>query len=266
MTTDPSRTAGRFRKLWNAASSVAARAAKAEEQQLRTTAIAVGEHQLPRIFATGALCAERLSCAVPAIYVTNDTAGLPRALGVAAHPLIVLPAWVATDFDDDALAFVVGRELGRVARDPVGYVRIADAVERHAGKVTSWLRPGVTGAVNLWHRNTEMAADRAGLLCAGSVAAATRALVLLACGSKRLYDELDVDTYLLQLGDGGGATAKLLGLTSKMPSLPVRLAALRDSGMVEATVREGAASPLPATTSTRPRRAVPAKRRPRKKA
>lgn len=233
-------------KIKGAVTHVAARVAEAEETQLRGTAIEVGPQQLPRVHSVAQRCAETLRCDVPAIYVTSETGTSARAVGVTKRPVLALPGWIAAEMDDDALAFVIGRELGRLARDPMGYIRIADLVERQVWWFKGWWRPGVVGAVRAWHRNAEYAADRAGLACAGSVEAATRALLIMASGSMRLYQEMDVEAYVSQLGDGRGTKARLMALTLKMPNLSTRLAALRGGvpshGVREPGVREAVAA------------------------
>ncbi|MCA9645096.1 MAG: M48 family metallopeptidase, partial [Myxococcales bacterium] len=78
-----------------------------------------------------------------------------------------------------------------------------------------------------WSRRAEITCDRAALLCCQDLDVATRALAKLALGSKKLYEELDVEVFLEQYGEMQGNVGRISEIFSSHPWLPKRVLALR---------------------------------------
>jgi hypothetical protein len=64
-------------------------------------------------------------------------------------------------------------------------------------------------------------------LCTKDLHSATRSFLKLACGSRKLYDELDVDSYLEQLDDGRSSLGRFTEVFASHPYIPKRIQCLR---------------------------------------
>jgi Zn-dependent protease with chaperone function len=82
-------------------------------------------------------------------------------------------------------------------------------------------------ALRAWSRRAEVTCDRAGLLCVRDEAAATSALVKLALGSQKLYQDLDLEQYLKQATEARRGVGRVTELFRSHPHVPKRIEALR---------------------------------------
>lgn len=85
----------------------------------------------------------------------------------------------------------------------------------------------VTIALQSWSRAAEITCDRAGLLCCKDARAATNSFAKLAIGSRRLFNEMDMDVYLEQLGEGREGVGRMGELQMSHPYLTKRIESLR---------------------------------------
>ena len=78
-----------------------------------------------------------------------------------------------------------------------------------------------------WSRRAEITCDRAGLLVVKDLDVSMKGLMKLALGSKKLYEELDLDAYLEQYEDGKKGIGRLNELFASHPYVPKRVMALQ---------------------------------------
>jgi Zn-dependent protease with chaperone function len=102
-------------------------------------------------------------------------------------------------------------------------------------------------ALQSWSRAAEITCDRAGLLCCKDPKVAQQAFLKLATGTKRLYEELNVDQYLDQLREGREGIGRAAELTKSHPYLPKRVESLRlfaESDVYHRAVGQAGGTPL----------------------
>ena len=212
------------------------------KNQLLGTTIKVGPRQFPSIHKIAEECAEALDVPVPTIYVANNPVLNAYTFGTDEEAYIVVHSALVDHYDADELKFVIGHETGHIQNKHVIYNTLLILMSQTAAAVLTWILPPVQVALNAWYRRAEITCDRAGLLCARDLEAASRALLKLACGSRKLYDELNVDAYLEQLEEGRQGVGRFSELFASHPYLPKRIQALRvfaESGVYSESLGQG---------------------------
>jgi Zn-dependent protease with chaperone function len=99
-----------------------------------------------------------------------------------------------------------------------------------AGIVVPWVLQPALVALRTWSRRAEITCDRAGMLVAKNQSAAERAITKLAVGSKKLYEEFDLDAFLEQHEEGSQGIGKYMEVFATHPWLPKRVLAMRAFG------------------------------------
>jgi Zn-dependent protease with chaperone function len=130
--------------------------------------------------------------------------------------LIVLNSATIDHFKDDELKFVLGHEYGHIQNAHVIY---------HL--MVRWVTFPLSLYLQKWKRYSEITADRAGLICSGNLNSSIKALIKLALGSQKLYENIDVNEYLKQLGELKKTFGRFQEILLPHPFLPKRVEALR---------------------------------------
>jgi Zn-dependent protease with chaperone function len=138
----------------------------------------------------------------------------------------VIYAGLADQLDSQELSFVLGHEMGHIQNQHVVYMTLLRMLTQGLGLFTRWAVRPAELALSAWSRSAEVTCDRAGLLCCGDLQVATRALVKIACGSRQLYEQLNLDSYLSQLRDGRDGIGRFGELLASHPYIPKRVQAL----------------------------------------
>ena len=189
--------------------------------------IRVSSRQVPRIHRIAKDCAERLNVPVPTIYVANSPIMNAYTFGTDDDSFIVVHSKLIDDFTDEELRFVIGHEMGHIQNRHVVYGTALRLLKTNASIFLRWIAPPAEAALAAWARRAEITCDRAGLLCAGDLAVAERSFLKMACGSTKLYEELDIDAFLEQLEDGQSKVGRLTEMFATHPYLPKRIRALQ---------------------------------------
>ncbi|HJK92647.1 MAG TPA: M48 family metallopeptidase [Polyangiaceae bacterium LLY-WYZ-15_(1-7)] len=195
-------------------------------QYLGTT-VRVGPRQLPRIHRIAKECAETLGVPLPTVYVANSPFMNAYTFGTDEDSFVVVHSKLVDDFTDEELKFVIGHEMGHVQNKHVVYGTALRLLKMNVGVWLRWIAPPAEAALLAWARRAEITCDRAGLLCCLDVDVAMKTFMKMACGSARLYDELDVDVFLEQLDAGREGVGRFTELMASHPYLPKRIQALR---------------------------------------
>jgi tellurite resistance protein len=164
-------------------------------RQLLATALRLGPGVAPELHAIVEECRARLEEELPVeSYVYPEprfNAGLMRP--EKGRLLLLLSSGLVEAFEPEELRFVVGHELGHHVFDH----HAIPVAALHGGAVE------VSGPLALqvfaWQRYAEVSADRTGLLCAGALEGAARALLKLTSGLSKVT--LRLDEFLAQAGD-----------------------------------------------------------------
>lgn len=197
------------------------------KNQLLGTTIKVTPRQFPRIYRIAEECADVLDVPVPQVYVANSPVLNAYTFGTQEEAFIVVHSSLVDHYSYDELKFVIGHETGHIQNKHVVYNTVLLLLKNTVGVMLRFVMPPVEVALNAWYRRAEITCDRAGLLCVGDLETGSRALLKLACGSTKLYDELDVDAYLEQFEEGRGGVGRFTELFASHPFLTKRIHALR---------------------------------------
>ncbi len=120
-------------------------------------------------------------------------------------PIIVLYSGLIDLLDEDEWRVVLGHELGHIKAGHVLYRQIAEFLAtlllRLGGRtfgLAQGLGAGLFYAFFHWYRQSELTADRAGLLASQNVGTVLETEMKLAGGSRKLYAQMDKEAFLQQ--------------------------------------------------------------------
>jgi Zn-dependent protease with chaperone function len=191
-------------------------------------AVKVGPKQFKRIHDIAEQCASTLSVPVPKIFVLNSPVVNAFTFGTEDESFIVLHAALVDQMDERELRFVIGHETGHIQNKHVVYgTAMTILTQGILGAFLGVLAEPALIALRTWFRRAEITCDRAGLLCSKDLDAGVSSFMKLAIGSKRLYEEMDVEAYLAQLEEGKQSVGRFSEFFSTHPFLPKRIQALR---------------------------------------
>ena len=153
--------------------------------QLIATGIPVNERSFPQIYEIVKKCAQTLRIQIPYVIVSNSVGFQAFTTGSDQQPYIILGGMLVKSMKEEYLHFVIGHECGHIAMGHVLYESIVRTIANEAknAKVIGLLVDSTAGiALKAWSRRSEISADRAGLLCCGSLDVAQQALMQLEMG------------------------------------------------------------------------------------
>ncbi|MDR0991523.1 MAG: M48 family metalloprotease [Ruminococcus sp.] len=120
------------------------------------------------------ICASRLGVAVPSLFVTVNSSEY-RAYsfdgGDISEPCIVITSAVAESLSKDEIAFLIGRECGRIQNGhsvfkyAAAYYGQAGADSDRRDTITD---TGIKNVLRQWLRYSDVTCDRAGIICMDS--------------------------------------------------------------------------------------------------
>ncbi|MEA2665663.1 MAG: hypothetical protein QOI11_2607 [Candidatus Eremiobacteraeota bacterium] len=132
--------------------------------------VRIREGQFEHVYAVVAECARTIGVAPPHVFVRDDPFVPIVAIGTGQpYALVISASWIEL-FKPDELRFVVGRELAHIA---AGHTRLTSLLSANGRE-----NAVVAVAFGAWLRAIEYTADRAGLLCCGSLNAAFSAIAV----------------------------------------------------------------------------------------
>jgi Zn-dependent protease with chaperone function len=195
--------------------------------QLLGHAVKVSDRQFPRIAKIVERCAETLQIPVPQVYIMNNPNLNAATYGTNDDSFIMVHSALVDHYTDDELLTVIGHECGHIHNSHVVYLTALHYLKHMAGMFVQWAVQPATIALLAWSRRAEITCDRAGMLCAKSDVVAQRSLTKLALGSRKLYEEFNLDAFLEQYDEGKDGMGKYMELFASHPWLPKRVLAMR---------------------------------------
>ncbi len=134
---------------------------------------------------------------VPELFIWQNPMANAMTLGTD-KPFIVITTGMVDLFDEEEIRWVIGHELGHVLSGHAVYRTMLYHLVNLATRLSfipfAWLGfKTVIWGLEEWYRKSELSCDRAGLLASQDVAAARRALMKLAGGSR--LGELSHDAF-----------------------------------------------------------------------
>jgi Zn-dependent protease with chaperone function len=193
-------------------------------------AVKVGPRQFPRVHALAQRCSDTLGIAVPTLYVVNNPHLNAATYGTNDDSFVMIHSALVDHLSDEELLSVIGHECGHIHNSHVVYLTAMHYLTHMAGLFIRSVGLPALLALRAWSRRAEITCDRAGALCAGELDIAMRALTKLALGSRKLYDQLDMEAFLEQHDEAQESVGRYSEIFSTHPWLPKRVLALRSFG------------------------------------
>jgi RDD family/Peptidase family M48 len=136
--------------------------------KLLGSSVRIHEAQYPRVFEIVKRTCAALDIPMPLIFVREDNLVPVAALGFGEpYALVISSHWIEA-FEDDEMAFMVGRELGHIA---AGHTRYLSLLSVNGNE-----NPLISLLFGAWLRRCTFTCDKVGLLCCGSLDASIRAM------------------------------------------------------------------------------------------
>lgn len=191
-------------------------------------AIKVSGRQFPQLYSLVRDCADELSIPAPTVYITQDFSSINAGtFGTETDSFILINSATVDRLSEAELRFVIGHECGHIQNSHVTYSTALHFLTSMAGTFVKWIVTPARVALMGWSRRAEITCDRAGLICARDLDAATNALVKLAVGSQKLVDQVDLEDYLAQVDEIKDGIGRVSEYFLTHPYLPKRVKALR---------------------------------------
>ena len=221
------RTFKRIRPVELAAAAVVRASKELTRNQLLGRTVRVSAQQFPRVHQLAVECAETLGVAVPTVYVANSPVINAYTSGTDDDGFIVIHSALIEAFEPAELKFVLGHETGHIQNKHVVYGTVLRLLLEGASLFLTWFAAPAQVPLMAWYRRAEVTCDRAGLLCTRDLDAACRAFLKMAVGSRKLFEEIDVDAFVAQAKEGRVGVGRLMEAFDSHPYLPKRIEALR---------------------------------------
>jgi Zn-dependent protease with chaperone function len=148
--------------------------------------------------------------------------------GTENESVILVHSALVDHYTDQELLMVLGHECGHIHNSHVVYLTALHYLTRVAGLFVRWIVEPATLALKAWSRRAEITCDRAGMLCARDTQASAKALTKLVLGSRKLYDEFNLDVFLEQYEQGKEGVGRYMEAFASHPWLPKRVLAMRE--------------------------------------
>jgi len=175
--------------------------------------ILIGPNQLPNVWKLAVLAARLIGVPyMPEVYVSGDSMWNTYTFGSDSSSFIVLGTAILTNFHDDELLFMLAREMGHCRAGHALWKTVirfvAGDISGHTGVLAGGLLNAISptklisGALEMplmaWSRQSEVTADRAGLLAIGDVAMARRILLTWSIRSAALMKQVNIEEWMKQ--------------------------------------------------------------------
>ena len=216
-----------------------------EKGALLGNAVKVSERQFSRIHGIGKECAETLGILAPQIYIVNSPTLNAGTYGTNEESFIVVHSALIDAYTDEELRFVLGHESGHIHNSHVVYLTTLHFLHLVARAYLGALVMPAMIPLMAWSRRAEITCDRAGMLCSKDEKIAARALTKLVVGSKKLYEEFNLDAFLEQYEEGKEGIGRYMEAFASHPFLPKRVLAMRVFSESALYKKHAASSNLP---------------------
>ena len=176
-------------------------------------AIRLGPRQLPDVWKQAVLAARILGLPkMPDVYISGDQMWNTYTYGTESSSFIVLGTSHLINFANDEMLFVLAREMGHcraghalwktVTRFLAGDVSVQHGLLSdgllNALSPTKLIHGALDIPLMAWARQSEITADRAGLLAVGDEALARRVLLAWSVRSARLLQQVNIEEWMKQ--------------------------------------------------------------------
>jgi Zn-dependent protease with chaperone function len=195
--------------------------------QLLGSAVRVSDRQFPRIEGITRECAQTLGINTPQVYIVNNPHLNAGTYGTDEESFILVHSALVDHYSDEELRTVLGHECGHIHNCHVVYLTTLHYLKMIAAAFLPWIVYPAMIPLNELSRRAEITCDRAGMLCSKNEQVSARALTKLVLGSKKLYDEFNLDAFLEQYEEGKDSIGRYMEALATHPYLPKRVLAMR---------------------------------------
>ena len=196
--------------------------------ELLGTAIKVSPKQFPKILALAESCSKTLHIQTPTVYIASAIGSLnAHTFGTNDDAYIVLHSALVDHLSEPELLSVIGHECGHIQNNHVVFSTALYYLLHAANRFLKWMVTPAVLALQSWSRRAEITCDRAGLICSRSLEVSQAALLKVSIGSKKLFEDLNVEALLQQIEESKGGMGRFTELFATHPYLPKRIEALR---------------------------------------
>jgi Zn-dependent protease with chaperone function len=198
-----------------------------ERGNLLGNAVKVSDRQFSRINSIAKECSQTLGITPPQVYIVNNPVLNAGTFGTDEESFIVVHSALVDQYTDEELRFVLGHECGHIHNSHVVYLTTLHFLHMVARAYLGLLVMPAIIPLNAWSRRAEITCDRAGMLCSKNEQVAARALTKLVVGSKKLYEEFNLEAFLEQYEEGKESIGRYMEALASHPFLPKRVLAMR---------------------------------------
>lgn len=195
--------------------------------QLLGNSVRVSDRQFPRIQSLVKECAQELGINVPQVYIVNNPQMNAGTFGTEDESFILVHSALVDHYTDEELRTVIGHECGHIHNAHVVYLTTLHYLKTIASAFIPWIVYPAMIPLNELSRRAEITCDRAGMLCSKNEQVSARALTKLVLGSRKLYDEFNLDAFLEQYEEGKDSLGRYMEAVASHPYLPKRVLAMR---------------------------------------
>jgi Zn-dependent protease with chaperone function len=164
-----------------------------------------GPKQFPTLYGIMRESSAVLDMPEPELYVTSNP--FPNAFaGGVERPYVTLRSSIIDTLSDEELYHLVGHELGHIKAGHILYrsvgsilVPLLEMIGRRTFGLGDVATIGLLLAFAEWSRQSEITADRAGLLVSQSFEVSTRANLAMCAGPSRWQNEMSQEAFLDQV-------------------------------------------------------------------
>jgi hypothetical protein len=184
----------------------------------------VSEKQLPKVHEQAVLAARILNLPyLPDVYVSGERMWDAATYGSDTNSFVVLGTALVTSFQEDELLFLLAREMGHCRAGHALWKTVIRFMLGEQGPKGGLMSGGllsmlsittlVEGAVELpllaWARQSEITADRAGLLAVRDEKIVRRVLLTWCLRSPLLFKQINIAEWMKQQEDSDDQMSKL---------------------------------------------------------
>lgn len=134
------------------------------------SSVMIHEEQSPRLFAIVKRSCAALDIPMPMVFVREEMQIPCAALGFGEPYSLVLSSDYIDHFEDDELAFIIGRQLGHIAAGHTRFLSLLSVNGQENALIAMIFGP--------WLRLCELTCDKVGLLVCGTMDSAARAIAI----------------------------------------------------------------------------------------
>jgi len=200
------------------------------KHQLLGHAVKVSDRQFSRIHSITKTACDTLQITMPQVFVVNSPIFNAGTLGTNEDSFIIVHSSLVDQYTDEELLTVIGHECGHIHHSHVAYLTALHYLTYMAGMFLPWILQPALVALRTWSRRAEITCDRAGMLVSRNQPASERAITKLAVGSRKLYEEFNLDAFLEQHEESNQGIGKYMEVFATHPWLPKRVLAMRVFG------------------------------------